>query len=135
MLPLTPICFFLLLALYKCVHTSLNDCELWVREHIFNTDERNYMNLTFRVVKFTSFKELNTSCSKDILTDYCINLFPLNEMLLFNHRQMQIQNLIEMFNLNISDKNTSFSIRLKASIKTFCQTTILNTGLDWNLIP
>ena len=68
--------------IYPCVHGYDEvECDLWARDHIFNTSERNYMNFTFNVVKFASFDQLNVSCTPGMFTNYHLNLFPLNEML------------------------------------------------------
>jgi hypothetical protein len=86
--------------IYTCVHGyDRGECDLWAKSHIFNTSERNYMNFTFKVVKFASFNQLNVSCPQGMFTEYNINLFPLNEMLLFNIEQIRVLNLIKMFNL------------------------------------
>lgn len=99
----------ILFTLHKCSIDMKEDCDEWTRGHIFETSERNYMNFSFKVVKFASFDELNiSSCSSGIVNDYSINLFPLAEMLVFNVQRLQIQNLIEMFNLTSERKHIIF---------------------------
>ena len=94
--------FCFLLCLFGDIYAlSEHECAAWRNEHIFNTNERHYFNLTYKVVKFSSFAELNPSCAPQSLLVYSLNLYPTKRMLFFEH-DLNIQSLIEMCNFNFT---------------------------------
>ena len=81
---------FHMLAQSTITNNSANDCEIWKKQHIFNTSERHYLNITPYVIKFNAYSELNKSCKQHSIEAYFLNFYPNKNLLIDNDLDLRI---------------------------------------------
>ena len=93
--------FFFFLCAINLISLQLLDnehCEKWVHNHIFNSTERHYYNITFPMVLFENISELdflqNYSCQIQALASQ-LRLYLLHDTIL--KRDLDLRNLLKIF--------------------------------------
>ena len=73
----------------------IDKCEMWQRDHVFNTTERHYYNKTSIIIRFKSFSELSIKCHRLRFKIEMLKFYAERD--LFINSDMDIRNMLRLF--------------------------------------
>ena len=97
--------FFFFHAIFYMLISSdplINECEFWLKKHLFNSTEHHYLNFSIPVIIFEDINDLTVKCKSRNYEANVIKCYAKRDILFEN--DLDLRSLVNLFKTNLPNE-------------------------------